>query len=131
MSIQRFTEKIHRQHESILYEIESNTCKTGHWIWWAFPQAVPPEFWNIVSGTTQYYSITEQEVMLLLADPLFSSFYEKAIRILCTKPYLRMFFGPDLSKFKSHLILFTKIVREDDNAKDLYESLQFLLTNTF
>ena len=108
-SIQRFIEKISQQQDSILDEIENASQKTGHWIWWAFPQQVPLELWGHVSTTTRHYSTTMEEVAMLVNDPLFSTFYRKAIQLLLTKKSLRLFFGPDIMKFKSHLVLFNLV----------------------
>ena len=112
VDISRFQKKLipNMQH-TILTELKTFTKKEGLWICWAFPQQVPTGI--VVSGTTLFYSIKDDEVPLFLKE--FDKYYNEALKILKNRIEkdeefsIVKFFGHDIVKWLTHIELFYKL----------------------
>lgn len=107
--IQRFLRRLSVENQNdILHDLETNTEKKGHWMWWAFPQKKKSWGECQVSSRTRYYAMSCRDAIRFLTIPSLYIYYCKAIHILKKKD-LQEYFGPvDYKKFQSHVDLFHK-----------------------
>ena len=117
MSLERFVQAQEKSYAAALGELKAGR-KTGHWIWWIFPQLRG-------LGTSEdsvFYGLADQaEAKAYLAHPVLGAHYRECVAVvhrhLCeggVVPLTLMGSEIDVVKLRSSLELFVKGASEAD-----------------
>jgi uncharacterized protein (DUF1810 family) len=116
MSLDRFIQAQEKTYAGALAELKSG-AKTGHWIWWVFPQK---KGLGTSQNSTYYGLADEAEAATYLAHPILGSRYLECVEVahshLCQggiDPCILMDSDIDVLKLRSSLELFLKVAREE------------------
>jgi uncharacterized protein (DUF1810 family) len=111
MSLDRFLEAQEKTYAGALAELKAGQ-KTGHWIWWVFPQL---RGLGSSRNSTYYGLADEAEAAAYLAHPVLGSRYRECVAVvhghLCqggVSPLELMGSEVDVLKLRSSLALFLK-----------------------
>jgi len=112
MSLDRFIQAQEKTYAGALAELRAGE-KTGHWIWWIFPQLRGLG----MSERSMYYGLKDEvEAIAYLAHPVLGARYRQCIAIvhghLCeggVAPLILMGSDVDVLKLRSSLELFLKV----------------------
>jgi uncharacterized protein (DUF1810 family) len=117
MSLERFIQAQETTYAGALAELQAGR-KTGHWIWWVFPQL---RGLGTSHNSTYYGLADETEAQAYLAHPFLGARYRECVTVahshLCgggVAPLKLMSGGVDVMKLRSSLELFLKVAPEDD-----------------
>jgi uncharacterized protein (DUF1810 family) len=128
MSLERFVQAQEASYEGALAELKAGR-KTGHWIWWIFPQL---RGLGMSERSTFYGLADEAEAMAYLEHPVLGSRYRECVELvhghLCmggVPPLVLMGSEVDVLKLRSSLELFFKIT-PDTNLPFRKQSLAVL-----
>ena len=113
MSLDRFVQAQEAFYEGALAELKAGE-KTGHWIWWIFPQL---KGLGTSRNSTFYGIADEAEALAYLHHPILGPRYRECVGIvhghLCqggVAPLALMGSAIDVMKLRSSLALFLKVV---------------------
>ena len=113
MSLDRFVQAQEAFYEGALAELKAGE-KTGHWIWWIFPQL---KGLGTSRNSTFYGIADEAEALAYLQHPILGPRYRECVGIvhghLCqggVAPLALMGSEIDVMKLRSSLALFLKVV---------------------
>ena len=113
MSLDRFVQAQEAFYEGALAELKAGE-KTGHWIWWIFPQL---KGLGTSRNSTFYGIADEAEALAYLQHPILGPRYRECVAIvhghLCqggVAPLALMGSEIDVMKLRSSLALFLKVV---------------------
>ena len=113
MSLDRFVQAQEAFYEGALAELKAGE-KTGHWIWWIFPQL---KGLGTSRNSTFYGIADEAEALAYLQHPILGPRYRECVGIvhghLCqggVAPLALMGSAIDVMKLRSSLALFLKVV---------------------
>jgi len=118
MSLDRFlqAQEIDGSHDRALAELKAGR-KTGHWIWWVFPQL---KGLGISHNSTYYGLADEAEARAYHAHPVLGARYRACVEVvhehLCkggVSPLGLMGSEIDVLKLRSSLRLFLKVTPDD------------------
>ena len=116
MSLERFLQAQATTYAAALSELRAGR-KTGHWIWWVFPQE--PRAGTSVTSRT--YALAEAEVLLYWQHPVLGARYRECVEVvhrqLCGEgvaPFTLMGSEVDVLKLRSSLYLFRTQVQGVD-----------------
>jgi len=117
MSLDRFIEAQEKTYARALAELKAGR-KTGHWIWWIFPQLRGLG----TSHNSIYYGIAdESEARAYLEHPVLGARYHECVSVvhghLCqagVAPLTLMGSEIDVLKLRSSLELFLKVTSAED-----------------
>ena len=121
MSLDRFlqAQETHGSFERALAELKAGR-KTGHWIWWVFPQM---RGLGGSHNSTFYGLADEAETAAYLAHPVLGTRYRECVEVvhghLCkgeVSPLTLMGSEIDVLKLRSSLELFLKVAHEAEDA---------------
>lgn len=121
MSLERFVQAQEKDgsYERALAELKAGE-KTGHWIWWIFPQL---KGLGTSHNSTFYGIADEAEALAYLQHPILGPRYRECVGIvhghLCqggVAPLALMGSAIDVMKLRSSLELFLKIAAEADGS---------------
>jgi len=119
MSLDRFVQAQEAFYEGALAELKAGE-KTGHWIWWIFPQL---KGLGTSHNSTFYGIADEAEALAYLQHPILGPRYRECVGIvhghLCqggVAPLALMGSAIDVMKLRSSLALFLKIAAEADGS---------------
>jgi len=119
MSLDRFVQAQEAFYERALAELKAGE-KTGHWIWWIFPQL---RGLGSSHNSTFYGLDDEAEANEYLRHPILGARYRECIAIvyghICqggVKPLTLMGSEVDVLKLRSSLEIFLKVTRADDKV---------------
>ena len=121
MSLERFVQAQEKggSYERALAELKAGE-KTGHWIWWIFPQL---KGLGTSHNSTFYGIADEAEALAYLQHPILGPRYRECVGIvhghLCqggVAPLALMGSEIDVMKLRSSLALFLKIAAEADES---------------
>jgi uncharacterized protein (DUF1810 family) len=111
MSLDRFIQAQEKTYAGALAELKAGQ-KTGHWIWWIFPQL---RGLGTSYNSTYYGLADEAEAAAYLAHPVLGSRYRECVAVvhghLCqggVSPLTLMGSEVDVLKLRSSLALFLK-----------------------
>ncbi len=117
MSLDRFLQAQENTYAGALAELRAGE-KTGHWIWWIFPQDKMP---NLSPTSVRYALADEAEASAYLQHPVLGGRYRECVATvhahLCGRkvgPEALMGSDTDVKKLRSSLNYFLKVAREDD-----------------
>jgi uncharacterized protein (DUF1810 family) len=131
MSLERFIQAQDKTYEGAFTELKAGK-KTGHWIWWIFPQL---RGLGSSHNSTFYGLADEAEALAYLEHPVLGARYRECVgvvhRHVCeggVAPGLLMGSDIDVIKLRSSLGLFLKSAPEDNaalcgNAQDILKVL--------
>ena len=112
MSLDRFVQAQEAFYEGALAELKAGE-KTGHWIWWIFPQL---KGLGTSHNSTFYGIADEAEALAYLQHPILGPRYRECVGIvhghLCqggVAPLALMGSAIDVMKLRSSLALFLKV----------------------
>ena len=112
MSLDRFVQAQEAFYEGALAELKAGE-KTGHWIWWIFPQL---KGLGTSRNSTFYGIADEAEALAYLQHPILGPRYRECVGIvhghLCqggVAPLALMGSAIDVMKLRSSLALFLKV----------------------
>ena len=112
MSLERFVQAQEKSYAGALAELKAGR-KTGHWIWWIFPQL---RGLGTSHNSTFYGLADEAEAAAYLAHPVLGSRYRECVAVvnrhLCqggVAPLAFMGSEIDVIKLRSSLELFLKV----------------------
>jgi uncharacterized protein (DUF1810 family) len=119
MSLGRFVQAQEASYEGALAELKAGR-KTGHWIWWIFPQLRGLG----ASGRSVFYGLADEaEAKAYLEHPLLGSRYRECVSIvrghLCegrAAPLALMGSEIDVIKLRSSVALFLGVTPTSDEA---------------
>ena len=119
MSLERFVQAQEKTYARALAELKAGE-KTGHWIWWIFPQMKGLGS----SHNSNYYGITdEDEARFYLEHPVLGARYHECVELvhehLCRgaiPPLVLMGDEIDVIKLRSSLELFLKVAPTIDET---------------
>lgn len=119
MSLERFGKAQAQTYAGALAELKAGE-KTGHWIWWVFPQLKGLG----TSHNSTYYGLTdEEEAAAYLAHPVLGARYRECVTVvhghLCqggVAPLTLMGSEIDVLKLRSSLELFLKVAAPSDES---------------
>lgn len=126
MSLQRFVEAQAETYAAALAELEAGR-KTGHWIWWVFPQlrGLGKSKYSVFYGL-----IDSAEARAYLKDPVLGPRYRECVGIvhkhLCEgriAPLVLMGSEIDVTKLQTSLGLFASIAVESEECKTLHQQI--------
>jgi uncharacterized protein (DUF1810 family) len=117
MSLERFIQAQEKTYAVALAELKAGK-KTGHWIWWIFPQLRG----RGISHNSTYYGLADEaESAAYLAHPVLGSRYRECEEVvhghLCqgrVAPLTLMGSEVDVLKLRSSLELFLKVSPAED-----------------
>jgi uncharacterized protein (DUF1810 family) len=117
MSLDRFLQAQEKTYAGALAELKAGQ-KTGHWIWWIFPQLRGLG----TSHNSTYYGLADQaEAAAYLAHPVLGSRYRECVAVvhgyLCQSgvdPEKLMGSKVDVMKLRSSLEFFLKVSPVED-----------------
>jgi len=119
MSLERFVQAQEKSYPGALAELNAGR-KTGHWIWWIFPQL---RGLGMSHNSTFYGLADEAEAAAYLAHPVLGSRYRECVAVvnrhLCqggVAPLAFMGSEVDVLKLRSSLVLFLKVAPDEDAA---------------
>lgn len=93
------------------------------WMWYGFPQQIPPQVMNVATDKSIYFNMNENEAVLFLKDERLFKYYKCALGYLYSvlldistyesfERSLIYFFGYiDFLKFRCHIVLFNKALK--------------------
>jgi uncharacterized protein (DUF1810 family) len=117
MSLERFIQAQEKTYAGALAELKAGQ-KTGHWIWWIFPQL---RGLGTSYNSTYYGLADEAEEAAYLAHPVLGSRYRECVAVvhghLCqggVAPLTLMGSEVDVLKLRSSLGLFLKVSPVED-----------------
>jgi uncharacterized protein (DUF1810 family) len=117
MSLERFVQAQEKSYEGALAELKAGR-KTGHWIWWIFPQL---RGLGTSHNSTFYGLADETEAKAYLQHPVLGARYRECIEViyrhLCegrVPPLTLMGSDIDVLKLQSSLKLFLKVSSAED-----------------
>ena len=130
MSLERFVQAQEKTYAAALGELKAGR-KTGHWIWWIFPQMRG-------LGTTEYsvfYGLADQaEAKAYLEHPVLGARYRECVAVvhrhLCeggVAPLTLMGSEIDVVKLRSSLELFLKVAGEESAFEGFRKQARELL----
>ena len=121
MSLERFIQAQEKggSYERALAELKAGR-KTGHWIWWIFPQLKGLG----TSHNSNYYGLADEaEAAAYLAHPVLGARYRECLAVvylhICqgkVDPRTLMGSEVDVLKLRSSLEIFLKVTRADDKV---------------
>jgi len=119
MSLERFVQAQGKTYARALAELKAGE-KTGHWIWWIFPQMKGLGS----SHNSNYYGITdEDEARSYLEHPVLGARYRECVELVhehfyrgAIPPLALMGDEIDVIKLRSSLELFLKVAPEADET---------------
>jgi uncharacterized protein (DUF1810 family) len=119
MSLERFVQAQEKTYARALAELKAGE-KTGHWIWWIFPQMKGLGS----SHNSNYYGITdEDEARFYLEHPVLGARYRECVELVhehfcrgAIPPLALMGDEIDVIKLRSSLELFLKVTLADDKV---------------
>lgn len=117
MSLERFVQAQEKSYAGALAELKTGR-KTGHWIWWIFPQLRGLG----TSHNSTFYGLTDEtEAKAYLQQPVLGARYRECIEVihrhLCegrVPPLTLMGSDIDVLKLQSSLKLFLKVSSAED-----------------
>ena len=121
MSLERFLQAQEKDgsYEGALTELKVGR-KTGHWIWWIFPQL---KGLGTSHNSTYYGLADEAEAAAYLAHPVLGARYVECVEVvhghICkggVSPLGLMGSEVDILKLRSSLLLFLKFTPHDDQG---------------
>lgn len=126
----RFRKAQEKTYADALAELKAGR-KTGHWIWWVFPQMRG-------LGTSEYsvfYGLTDEaEALAYLQHPVLGARYQECVSVvhghLCKRrvdPLTLMGSEVDVMKLRSSLGLFLKASGKDENFHEFRAKAQAIL----
>ena len=118
MSLERFVQAQEKSYAGALAELKAGR-KTGHWIWWIFPQLRGLG----TSHNSTFYGLTDEtEAKAYLQQPVLGARYRECIEVihrhLCegrVPPLTLMGSDIDVLKLQSSLKLFLKVSSAEDS----------------
>ena len=117
MSLDRFVQAQEKSYAGALAELKAGR-KTGHWIWWIFPQL---RGLGTSHNSTFYGLADETEAKAYLQQPVLGARYRECIEVihrhLCegrVSPLTLMGSDIDVLKLRSSLKLFVKVSSGED-----------------
>ena len=117
MSLERFVQAQEKSYEGALAELKAGR-KTGHWIWWIFPQL---RGLGTSHNSTFYGLADETEAKSYLQHPVLGARYRECVAVihrhLCegrVPPLILMGSDIDVLKLQSSLKLFLKVSSAED-----------------
>ena len=117
MSLDRFIQAQEKTYAGALAELKAGR-KTGHWIWWVFPQL---KGLGTSHNSTYYGLADEAEARAYIQHPVLGARYRVCVaavhRHLCqdrVNPEVLMGSDIDVLKLRSSLELFIKVAQPDD-----------------
>ena len=118
MSLDRFVQAQEKSYAGALAELKAGR-KTGHWIWWIFPQLRGLG----TSHNSTFYGLTDEtEAKAYLQQPVLGARYRECIEVihrhLCegrVPPLTLMGSDIDVLKLQSSLKLFLKVSSAEDS----------------
>lgn len=117
MSLDRFIQAQEKTYAGALAELKAGR-KTGHWIWWVFPQI---KGLGTSHNSTFYGLADEAEARAYIQHPVLGSRYRDCLAVvhghLCEggqDPEVLMGSDTDVLKLLSSLELFIKVAQPDD-----------------
>ena len=127
MSLDRFVQAQEAFYEGALAELKAGE-KTGHWIWWIFPQL---KGLGTSHNSTFYGIADEAEALAYLQHPILSPRYRECVGIvhghLCqggVAPLALMGSAIDVMKLRSSLALFLKVgAAPEETFRDQAEAI--------
>ena len=130
MSLERFLKAQEKTHTAALEELKAGR-KTGHWIWWIFPQLRG-------LGTTEYslfYGLADQaEAKAYLEHPVLGARYRECVAVVHRNlyeggvaPLTLMGSEIDVVKLRSSLELFLKVAGEESAFEGFRKQARELL----
>jgi len=119
MSLDRFIQAQEKTYAGALAELKAGR-KTGHWIWWVFPQLRGLG----ASERSVFYGLADEaEAIAYLEHPLLGSRYRECVGLvhghLCkggVPPLVLMGSEVDVLKLRSSLELFLKVAPNSEEA---------------
>ncbi len=119
MSLERFVQAQEKTYAGALAELKAGE-KTGHWIWWIFPQLR----WLGISHNSTFYGLADEaEANEYLRHLVLGARYRECIAIvhghLCqggVASLTLMGSEVDVLKLRSSLEIFLKVTRADDKV---------------
>lgn len=119
MSLERFVKAQAQTYAGALAELKAGE-KTGHWIWWVFPQL---KGLGKSRNSTNYGLADEEEAAAYLAHPVLGARYRECVTVvhghLCqggVAPLTLMGSEIDVLKLRSSLELFLKVAPSEDTS---------------
>ena len=119
MSLDRFIQAQEKTYAGALAELKSG-AKTGHWIWWIFPQL---KGLGMSERSTFYGLADDEEASAYLRHPLLGARYRECVTVvhghLCeggVAPMMLMGSEVDVLKLRSSLELFLGITGPNDET---------------
>jgi len=119
MSLDRFIQAQEKTYAGALAELRAGE-KTGHWIWWIFPQL---KGLGSSHNSTYYGLVDEEEARAYLAHPVLGARYRECVEVvhwpLCrgdVAPMALMGSEVDVLKLSSSLKLFIKVAAPVDES---------------
>jgi uncharacterized protein (DUF1810 family) len=112
-------------HPAILLDIQQNSTKQEHWMWWGFPQTVEKNV--TVSQQTRDYSLSQDEAVEYLKDDYLINALTKRFDAIAKKDITKFFNEIDLEKFCRSITLFKSALAKYKPEKDK-ESMTTLLS---
>lgn len=120
MSLERFVQAQEKTYAGALAELKAGE-KTGHWIWWIFPQL---RGLGSSHNSTFYGLADEAEARAYLEHPILGARYRDCVEIvhghLChgeVAPLALMGGAIDVIKLRSSLGLFRKVANPEDQCR--------------
>jgi uncharacterized protein (DUF1810 family) len=111
--LERFFKAQNPVYSSVLHELR-NGLKTGHWIWFVFPQIRGLG----LSSTSQQFSIgSKEEAIAYLNHSILGPRLRECTQLMLDiqeKPLRQILGSPDDVKFRSSMTLFARAKPEDD-----------------
>jgi len=119
MSLDRFLQAQENTYPEALAELKAGQ-KTGHWIWWIFPQDKMPNL-SLSPTSVRFALADEAEASAYLQHRVLGGRYRECVAAvhthLCGRkvdPKALMGSDTDVKKLRSSLNYFLKVAREDD-----------------
>ncbi len=119
MSLERFVQAQEKTYEGALAELKAGR-KTGHWIWWIFPQL---KGLGTSHNSTFYGLADEAEARAYIQHPVLGPCYRECVAVvhlhICqgkVEPRTLMGSEVDVLKLRSSLEIFLKVTRADDKV---------------
>lgn len=127
MSLERFVQAQEKTYAGALAELKAGE-KTGHWIWWIFPQL---KGLGTSHNSTFYGIADEAEALAYLQHPILGPRYRECVGIvhghLCqggVAPLALMGSAIDVMKLRSSLALFLKVgAAPEETFRDQAEAI--------
>ena len=119
MSLERFVQAQEKSYAGALAELKAGR-KTGHWIWWIFPQL---RGLGTSHNSTFYGLADEAEARAYLQHPVLGARYRECLAAVCqhlcqggVESLTLMGSDIDVLKLRSSLELFLKVSPVDDES---------------